>query len=463
MRHMFLGITAVLIGICAPVGTGVAQQGNPAAPEPLKVAFICTYYGVASHANHIATRFFAGFNTDDGIVAPRVKIVSMYIDQPSPDGEDLTDVKRDIGRKIAAKNGVKIYPTIADALTLGGETLAVDGVIYIGEQGEYPRNRFGAEMHPRMNHLEQIFRVFDASNKSVPVFSDKHLSCNWIDARWVYDRARELKVPMMAGSSTPVAWRTTGLEHPLGARITEAVGIGYGPLDSYGFHVLEMMQCHLERRHGGETGIASVQCLKGPAVWEAADAGKFSLALAQAACDTIKEKRPGTLREVETNPTAILVTYRDGTKATMMLAGRYVGEHRAYAADVGGHVVATETIKESSSSSHFSYLCLNIEQMMLTGKPTAPVERTLLTSGIIDMATRSLSRGGEVIPTPFLDVVYSAEGYAPMRATNPRPIGASVGPWPPAEYAFTALVKAPSTRPAGSGSKQAAARAPATR
>ena len=47
------------------------------------IAVVCTVYGKNSHADVIAGKFMRGFPTDDGVVAPQVKIVSMYIDQLS--------------------------------------------------------------------------------------------------------------------------------------------------------------------------------------------------------------------------------------------------------------------------------------------------------------------------------------------------------------------------------------------
>lgn len=436
------------IFIAAACLWGAANAGAQQAEQAeKKIALICNYYAAKSHANVIASKFFAGFPTDEGLIPPTVKIVSMYIDQPSPDqGSEFSKGRWDVGRRMAEKHDVKVYPTVAGALTLGGDTLAVDGVIYIGEHGDYPRSRLGVKMYPRLNILEQIFRVFDASDRVVPVFTDKHLAYSWLDSKWVYDRARELDVPFMAGSSLPFSWRDPMLEHPIDANIAEAVAVGYGSLDSYGFHVLEILQSMMERRKGGESGVASVQCLNGPEVYEAARQGKFSMELAEAAFATIESKKSDSMEESDKNPTAVLITYNDGTKGTILMAGRYIGEHWAYAAKVDDKTVACEFTLEHNTYAHFSYLGLNIEKMFLTGRPQAPVERTLLTSGILDEAVRSLADGGKVRQTPFLNIQYDAAGFDPILPKNPLPIGQSLGPWPPADYEYIVWQEKPSAK-----------------
>jgi hypothetical protein len=278
------------------------------------------------------------------------------------------------------------------------------------------------------------------------VYSDKALSYSWLDSKWVYDRAKELNVPMMAGSSLPYTWRNPGLEHPIGTNITEAVAVGYGTLDGYGFHLAEILQCMVERRAGGETGVASVRGLQGNEVWAAMDSGEISWKLVEAARNTITYKAPGSLRELVEMPYAVIVQYNDGTKGALLtlngttlkrtdgLPSRKGGF--AYAAQAEGETVATEfLIDVGLSHSHFSYLAFICETLILTGKPPAPLERNLLTSGIIDMGIRSLHEG-KLKKTPFLDIRYSAEGYEPFRPSNPHPTGQSVGPWPPKGYEF---------------------------
>ncbi|SDM48138.1 hypothetical protein SAMN05421813_11356 [Daejeonella rubra] len=392
-----------------------------------KVAFITHIYRNSAHADVIGTKLFLGIPTDDGMVAPQIKIVSVYIEQVGAN---------DTGIKIAAMNDTPVYPTLEEALTLGGDKLAVDAVIYVGEHGEYPYNRLGMKLYPRMNYLERIFRVFDASNKSVPVFTDKALSYSWLDSKWIYDRAKELNVSLMAGSSLPYCWRDKPLEHPIGVKIREAVAIGYASLDAYGFHVTEILQCMVERRAGGETGVESVEGLKGNDVWAAIDSGRISQKLVDAACDTIQGKATGNMREIVKMPYAVIVKYKDGTKGSIVMLDQYVNQGWAYAANTGKNILATEFVLDHSMSySHFSYLSLNIQKFIVSGKPTAPIERNLLTSGIIDMGIRSLAEG-KVRETPFLDIKYSAIGFEPIRPTAPRPTGQSIGPWPPKGYEF---------------------------
>ncbi|MEZ5396375.1 MAG: hypothetical protein R2724_26725 [Bryobacterales bacterium] len=125
------------------------------------------------------------------------------------------DVSRDCAKRHPE---MKIYPSIAEALTLGGSKLAVDGVLLIGEHGNYPRNEKGQRLYPRYEFFEEIMKVYRDSGRSVPLFNDKHLSWNWDWAKQMYDQSKELGFAFMAGSSLPVTWRTPPLEMPLAPR-----------------------------------------------------------------------------------------------------------------------------------------------------------------------------------------------------------------------------------------------------
>lgn len=393
-----------------------------------KIAAVVTEYFSGSHADVVVTKFLKGFPTDEGFFTPRVEIASLYLDQ-------LTD--QDIGCAIAAEHDVPIYPSIVKALTLGGDKLAVDGVLLIGEHGDYAWNEKEQQLFPRKFFMEQICGVMATSERAVPVFSDKHLSYNWHDAKWMVDRAAELGAPFMAGSSLPVVWRNPWLEHDLETKLDEAVAIGFSGLDIYGFHTLEVLQCMVERRAGGETGVAAVTCLEGDAVWQAAAAGIWSRELAEAACATIANKPDGPMEDHCPNPAVILVEYRDGFRGAALMLEGYVKD-LAYAARIDDEIVSTEFYAQGHGDedevgphAHFAYLSLNVEEMFLSGVPAYPVQRTLLTTGVLEAALTSRYENHRRLETPWLDVAYRSYESFSWRPTGGRPTGACLDPWPP--------------------------------
>lgn len=383
-----------------------------------KIAAVITEYRVPAHADVIVGKFIKGFPTDDGLIEPQVDIVSMYLDQ-IPDN--------DIGLQVSKEYDIPIYQSISAALCLGGSELAVDGVLSIGEHGSYAYNEKGQHMYPRRFFFEQICGVFSTSGRSVPVFSDKHLSYNWRDSKWMYDRAQQLGVPFMAGSSIPLGWRDPWLEHELDAPIEDALVLSFGGIESYGYHGLEALQCMIERRSGGEAGLAAVQCLEGEAVWRAGADGLWSRELAEAAA-AAGETASGSMEESCDNPAAFLLEFRDGFKATLLQLNGYAKEW-SYAARVDDQVLATGLRTHGPPYPHFSYLGLNIEAMFLSGEPQYPVERTLLVSGALDALMDSRHRGHIRLETPHLDVAYRSYETMPIRPTGPLPKGASTVPF----------------------------------
>src|SRR5436190_4947244 len=254
----------------APLLAGA--QSRPARP---KLAAITTTYFKYSHTQHIVDRFLDGYGWNGTHHHPPMDLVSLYVDQVG-----ATDLSRE---RAARHPAMKIYPTIAEALTLGGSKLAVDGVVLVGEHGRYPRNEKHQTKYPRYEFFKQIVKVFDDSGRSVPVFNDKHLSWNWDWAKEMYDTSRRMGFPLMAGSSLAVTWRTPSIEMPLGSRVREAMCVCYGGVDSYDFHGLETLQCIVERRRGGETGVKWVQGYRGERFWKALREGVWPHELMESA------------------------------------------------------------------------------------------------------------------------------------------------------------------------------------
>jgi hypothetical protein len=324
----------------------------------------------------------------------------MYLDQTHP---------ADIGRRLSSAYGFPIVQSIAEALTLGTGKLAVDGVLLVCEHGDYPVNEKQQQLYPRYEFFEQVVNVFKKSGRSVPVFTDKHLSYDWAKAKRMYDFSRELKFPLMAGSSVSVTFRRPELDYPLGVEFDDALMVGGGWVSDGGiFHNLETLQCFVERRKGGETGVRAVQHLQGPAVWKAAEEGRWSKALMRAALARGEKIGPGAPEDVK-NPVLCLIEYNDGFRASILMLGGMVNEY-LIALKVKGRKDLDSTLCyiPTENSNNFSSLTHAIANMYVSGKRLYPVERTLLTSGALSFIMESAYRGHTRIETPMLNVAYKA-------------------------------------------------------
>jgi hypothetical protein len=236
--------------------------------------------------------------------------------------------------------------------------------------------------------------------------------------------AKQLGFPLMAGSSLPVTWRMPAVDMPLGAPVEEVLCVAMGGIDSYDFHALETIQCMAERRRGGETGVAALQALRGEAVWQALAAGSWdkgggdpalfeaclcrSQTLAQPPTFNHRHPTVAQMRAWVKDPVAYRFEYNDGLKATMLLLNGLVGDF-TFAARLKGRDEPQSTLFYLPPGPNVAYsavLMSKVEEMFLTGKPPYPVERTLLTTGLVAAGMQSLAAGQKRLPTPHLAIRY---------------------------------------------------------
>lgn len=370
----------------------------PSAPARPKLAIILTQYGSSSHGVCYATKFLEGKQYDDHFEEPRCDVVAMHLMEIAAD---------DVGVATAKRHNVPMYPTVATALCQGGDTLAVDGVVIVGEHGTYPLNAKGQQMYPRRELFDQVVNVFRQSGRVVPVFNDKHLSWNWTWAKYMWHTIQEMKIPWMAGSSLPYAKFEPLVPLPHGKKLDHIIAVGYGGLESYGFHSLETGQRIAECRAGGETGVRSVQVLSGKDVWAAHNAGHWPKEIAEAALASLK-KPNGKPQDFTNEVFAFDITYRDGQRMTVLMPNGYSQEF-AFGYRVKGTqeiVAASYFLDPVPRLKHFSATVRALEDMYLTGKPSAPGERTYLTTGILAYGVDSHYRGGIRLETPDLNIAY---------------------------------------------------------
>ena len=431
------------------------------AQRPLRLAILGSVYRQQSQMQTLADRFLVGYPYDGEWHMPQVQVVSVYVDQlerqadaaPSPYqlamagtkvapsssakgiagglGRDRTvktqpapekpEPTSDLSRARAQQFGFRLCSNIPEALRCGGNRIAVDAVLAIVEQDDYPTNDRGQILLPRYDFFQQCAQVFEDEKRAVPYFNHKQLSFSFEQAQTMVEIANRLRFPLLAGSSLPVTWRLPEVDIPLGAQVEEAVMVGVGSLDGMDFDALEALQCMLERRKGGETGVKAVQLLEGDDVWAAGNAGRWSKDLLSSALSrsdtpmglTVLDGRTqdlvasGVLPQLVKDPAAYCIEYSDGTRATLLLLNGAIMDYNIAAKVAGRGIVSTQFfLPPPPNVTDSACLAAKIEQTFQTGSAAYPVERTLLTTGVLEACLHSRHKLNQRLETPQLAVSY---------------------------------------------------------
>ena len=354
------------------------------ANQPKRIAIVAATYP------RLADRFLVGYPYAGAWHKPDMRVVSLYTGQK---------MEGDRAREF----GFQVYPTVSEALRCGGKALAVDAVICSG-------------------FLAECIQVFEQDGHAVPVFQDAQLSPSFEKAKAMLEASRRLRFPLLAGSSLPVTWRLPAIDLPAGCKIEEALMVGEG--DAMDFHALEALQCMVERRHGGETGVKAVQLLEGDAVWRAEDDGRYSKALLTSALSrsdtplglTVKDGRTqdlvasGELRKLARKPAAYFLEYRDGLRATLLMLDGAIQDFN-FAARLGGvpQIQSTQFLMTPEpNATYTACLAHKIEEMIESGTAPYPADRTLLAGGILESCQASKLKDYGRLETPHLNVAYAA-------------------------------------------------------
>src|ERR1700678_292093 len=465
-RRRFVGYSALSSAMLAYrplLRSGWAQTPG----RPLRLAILGSVYRYQSNMQTLADRFLVGYPYEGEWHMPNVKVVSVYVDQlerqadaaPSPYqlamtgakvapassakgiagglGRDRTvktqpvpektepsekpDPTADLSRDRAQQFGFRLCSNIPEALRCGGDRIAVDAVLTIVEQDDYPSNDKGQILLPSYDFFQQCAQVFEDEGHTVPYFNHKQLSFSFEQAQTMVKTANRLRFPLLAGSSLPVTWRLPDVDIPLGAEVQEAVMVGVGRYDGMDFDALEAMQSMLERRKGGETGVKAVQLLEGDDVWAAGNAGRWSSDVLSSALSrsdtplglTVLDGRtqdlaaPGVLPQLVKDPAAYCIEYTDGTRATLLMLNGAIEDFNIAARITGHGMVSTQFfLPPPPNVTDSTCLAAIIEQTFHTGTAAYPVERTLLTTGVLEACLHSRHKLNQRLETPQLAISY---------------------------------------------------------
>lgn len=371
----------------AAVAAAAAQVERP------RVAVILNVYLPNSHADVFVGRLLEGYRLNGVSHRPRLKTASFYVDQFPVN---------DMAREQAEEYGVAIYPDVASALRLGGDKLAVDGVAIVGEHGDYPRTSRGNIMYPRRRRFDEVTQVMQSDGRVVPIFNDKYFAYEWEDARAMYERVKEMKIPFFCGSSLPLTWRRPPLKFQPGIELDEVMAVSFSDLEEHGYHAIELMQAMAEKRKGGETGVASIRCVEGDEVWRLGRAGEWSQDLLDSALSRRINQGYGTESK---NPQAILVRYRDGLRGTILSLDGMTRDYLFASRTKTGEVRSSCFYIQLYVHNHWGFMVKAFEDLVLMRKNPIPIERTYLSTGLLLFGLESRLQGQKWLDTPQLSSI----------------------------------------------------------
>jgi hypothetical protein len=470
-RRRFVGYSALSSAMLACpswLRSSFGQTSSGTAQRPLRLAILGSVYHLGSNLQTIGDRFLIGYPHEGDWHMPNVQVVSVYVDQrvrksnarptefvrvmsgtdrrgqrqhaaeqppstssmqQSQQGQPVQGLEQpgpmsDLSELRAQKFGFRLSRNIPEALRCGGSRIAVDAVLAIAEQGgDYPysSNDVGQILLPTYDWFQQCVHVFEDEKHAVPYFNHRQLTFSFPEALNMVKTAERMKFPLLAGSSMPVTWRLPDVDIPLGAAVQEAVMVGVGGFDGMDFDALDAMQCMLERRKGGETGVKAVQLLGGDDVWAARKAGRWSEDLMSSALSrsdtplglTVLDGRTqdlaaaGVLPQLVKDPAAYCIEYNDGTRATLLMLNGAIRDFNISARVAGRGLVSTQFFMPPPPNQTYSAcLARKIEQMYRTRNAPYPVERTLLTTGLLEACLTSRHRLNQRLETPQLAIRY---------------------------------------------------------
>src|SRR6266404_9435515 len=125
--------------LASPATALLGAGGRP------RVACVLNTWFPNSHADVFMSRLLDGYRLNHEWHAPRLDVVSFYVDQFPVN---------DMAREEAEEHGIRIFPSVTEALRAG-----VDAVAVIGEHGDYPRTPRGNFQYPRWRYFDEVTSV----------------------------------------------------------------------------------------------------------------------------------------------------------------------------------------------------------------------------------------------------------------------------------------------------------------
>jgi hypothetical protein len=225
------------------------------------------------------------------------------------------------------------------------------------------------------------------------------------------------RVPLLTGSAVGVTWHLPELEIPQDTRFEQALIITQGASPGAEFDGLDGLLPILARRRGGETGMRSVQFFEGAGLWQASKDGLWRESLLAAAIsrsdspqgDPVKDGRTqdlvglGLVPKLARNPRGWILEHRDGLRSIILVLDGVIADYNFAVQTIDGTLFSAQIFRPPKPrQDQYSRLAVVLEDFFRAGTPPWPIERGLLTAGLLEAMAKAAAQPSTRIETPEL-------------------------------------------------------------
>ena len=366
--------------------------------KPIKhIIFLLDQFALQTPAQQLLDRLLLGFPQDGEFRHPKDRRITVCSADINPNAE--------LERR-TENFGLELSTDPAAALAHADAVVVVPG-------------------NPSANNSQNpIDTALQGALQGCPVFVYGPLGPGLAAAQRQIALASSRRLPLLAGTELPVAWRLPPVDLPPGVRLTDALVVVQGTTPQAELDALECLLPVVERRAGGESGVKKIWKLQGDQVWNAGQRKSWSWTLLAAALsrsdtpqgDAVKDGRTQDLvgldlvQKLARNPRGWLLEHRDGLRSALLVLDGVVADYNFAVLTSKREIISAQILRPPAPTQHaFSALAAVVEDFFGTGKPPWPARRSLLEAGLLEAFNLPQTKLGTATKTPDLAISYRLE------------------------------------------------------
>ncbi|MBU6401544.1 MAG: hypothetical protein KGS61_14600 [Verrucomicrobia bacterium] len=393
-------------------------------PRALKrIAFVLEEFALRTPAQQLLDRFLAGYPREGAFHRLEKVDISVHVASGAAGNADIERRVRDFGLRVRPNLSEAVAEADAVVVAWRGRGAEANEALLREVLQRVPASAPVFVCGALANSLAAAreFRALAATRQTLAhrMGEGDRRPGKGLSTGAISDIAPSGNLALLSGTATAVTYRLPDIDLPSRARVKEALIVVQGPTPDAELDALEGLLPILERRRGGETGVASVRYLEGEGVWRAREERQWPERLLVAAIsrsdspqgDPVKDGRTqdivglGLVPGLARNPRGWLLRHRDGVRTAILVLDGVVADNNFAVATADGAVISAQLYRPAEpAQAHFNLLAAAVEDFFRSGRAPWPPTRDLLVAGLLGAFRSPESRSGRVFATPDLRV-----------------------------------------------------------